>query len=301
MQYYASIETGGTKCICTVGTSVDNLHVPYIIDTTNPKETLEKIIEYFKTKIHTYTIQSMGIASFGPIDLNKNSKTYGYITSTPKLQWDHTDFVGTIQRAFPTLAIAFDTDVNSAALAEGACGAAFVPNSAQTLDNFVYITVGTGIGIGVIVHGKPVHGILHPEGGHMILPLHPKDPSEGFCPYHKNCLEGLAAGPTFDKRWHMPAKDIDDSHIAWELEAYYLASGIVNIITMLSPQKIIIGGGISKRATLFPKIRSQVLEILNNYIQVYPLLTDIDNYIVPASLENSGLLGGIIMAKNLNS
>lgn len=289
MECYASLETGGTKCVCAIGTAPDNLHDLVSIPTTTPSETIPKILQYFKPKIAKFNITSMGITSFGPIDLNNQSLTYGYITSTPKQEWINTNLVGIMTQEL-NLNIVFDTDVNGAALAEGMWG------SAKGLDSFVYITVGTGIGVGVIINNTPLHGMLHPEGGHILLQPHPDDPSEGFCPYHKNCLEGLASGPTFEKRWNVPARELADDHLGWELEAYYLASGVVNIICLLSPQRIIIGGGISTRTSIFPRIRKKVIQILNKYINTPEIINNIDKYIVPPTLEHSGLMGGILMA-----
>lgn len=291
-EYVASLETGGTKCVCAIGTAPDDITHIQVFETTTPNETLPAIIAYFKPLIAQYNIKKMGITSFGPIDIHKNSPTYGYITSTPKTGWKHTDLVGTMREALH-VEIVFDTDVNGAALAEGKWGAA------KGLSSFVYITVGTGIGVGIVSDGKSMKGMLHPEGGHMLLPLHPDDITEGFCPYHKGCFEGLAAGPSFQKRWGMPAVDIPDDHIAWDIEAYYLAVGIVNLVCVVSPQRVILGGGISKRESIFPKVRTKVQALLADYIQCPEITLHIDEYIVAPVLEHSGLLGGIIMATNI--
>lgn len=291
LEYVASLEMGGTKCVCAIGTAPDDIIQTCVIETTTPQETLPKIIAYFKPLMKQYNIKKMGISSFGPIDVHKNSSIYGYITSTPKTAWKQTNLVGTMREAFD-VEIAFDTDVNAAALAEGEWGAA------KGLNTFVYITVGTGIGVGVVSNGISVQGMLHPEGGHMILPLHPDDITEGFCPYHRSCWEGLAAGPTLQKRWGMPAVEIPDEHIAWDIEAYYLALGIVNLICVMSPQRVILGGGISKRASVFPKVRVNIQTLLADYIQCPEITNHINDYIVAPVLEHSGLLGGIIMAQS---
>lgn len=293
MEYYASLETGGTKCVCAIGSDPQHIEDYQIFPTLTPQETLPEVIKYFQTHIPTYNIKAMGITSFGPIDVNTNSIRFGYITSTPKIEWQSTDLVGTVKRELGISKVAFDTDVNGAALAEGKWGAAI------GLDTFIYITVGTGIGVGVIVNGKPLHGMLHPEGGHIILPIHPKDPSVGFCPFHKNCFEGLASGPTFDKRWGIPAYELDDTHLAWELEINYLATGIANFACSHSPQRIILGGGISKRTSIFPSLRAKVQELLSGYLRTDQILNKIDQYIVPPSLNHSGLLGGLLMASML--
>lgn len=293
MEYYATLETGGTKCVCAIGNGPEDIMDISTFPTETPESSIPKIIEYFQSRISKYNITKMGITSFGPIDPNPNSPHYGYITTTPKLPWAHFDLVGTMKKALKIEDIAFDTDVNGAALAEGAWGAA------KGLDTFVYITVGTGIGVGVVSNNETLHGMLHPESGHMLLPLHPQDPSEGFCPYHKSCLEGLAAGPTFDSRWNKPAAEIPDEHIAWEIETYYLALGLCNLVYTVSPQRIVMGGGISKRRSIFPRIQKKVQELLNGYIATNEIISNIEKYIVPPVLEHSGLLGGLVMASRL--
>jgi fructokinase len=234
----------------------------------------------------------LGIAAFGPLDPNPASPTYGRITSTPKPGWANIDFAGPVGRAL-SLPVYFDTDVNGAALAEGRWGAA------QELDTFIYLTIGTGIGGGAVAGGRLLHGLLHPEMGHVRLPHDwQQDPYAGHCPYHGDCLEGLAAGPAIGERWGQRAETLAPDHPAWALEAHYLALGLVNFIVTLSPQRIILGGGVMEQPQLFPLIRRRVLELLNGYVQSPRLLEGIDMYIVPPALGNrAGVLGALALAQ----
>ena len=264
------------------GEILDRISIP----TETPVITVPKIIAYFKDK----NIEALGIGSFGPVDLDKESKTFGYITSTPKLAWANYDIVGEIKKEL-RVPVGFDTDVNAAALGEATWG------SIKGLSSGIYITVGTGIGVGVYMNGSLLHGMLHPEAGHVLLSKHSSDTFEGVCPYHPNCMEGLASGPSIEKRWKEKAIALADRKEVWELEAYYLAQGIANYILTLSPHKIVLGGGVMHQEQLFPLIRSQVVKLLNGYVKTAQI-ADIDNYIVPASLnDNQGIMGCIQLAK----
>ena len=234
----------------------------------------------------------MGIASFGPIDPDPGSPTFGCITSTPKPGWAGTDIVGPIGRALG-VPVGFDTDVNGAALGEGRWGAG------RGLNTFVYLTVGTGLGGGAVVHGEPLHGLVHPEMGHIRVPHDwQADPFAGTCPFHGDCLEGLAAGPALEARWGQPAETLPSDHPAWTLEAHYLALGLVNYIMVLSPQRIIVGGGIKQQAHLLPLIRREVQVLLNGYLQAPQNLDRIEDYIVvPELVSEAGVLGDMAMAK----
>jgi len=293
MQLYGGIEAGGTKFVCAVGTGPDDLRAEVNFPTTTPDETIGRAIAFFEEHQQKTPLSAIGIGSFGPVDPNPNSPTYGYITTTPKLGWRHTDFAGTIERALPKTPVGFDTDVNVAALGEYRWGAA------QGLDVFIYLTIGTGIGGGYVVNGKPVHGVMHPEMGHIRLPRNPKhDPFPGSCPYHGDCLEGLATGPAIEKRWGQKGNTLPPDHPAWPLEAEYLALGLVNFITTIMPQRIVMGGGVMQQAHLFPMIRQKVQELLNGYLQIPEILERIDEYIVPPGLGNrAGVLGAIALAK----
>jgi fructokinase len=283
MTALGGIEAGGTKFICGVGTSPDDL-VTIEFPTTTPAETIARAVTFFEK----HPVPAIGIGSFGPVDLNHHSPTYGHITTTPKLAWRNVDLVGEIRTA-TSARVVLDTDVNAAAVGEHRWGAA------RDVETFIYLTVGTGIGGGGMVNGQLMHGLLHPEMGHIRIPHDlTADPYPGGCPSHGDCLEGLAAGPTLEARYGVPGSKLAPSHIAWELQAHYLALGLVTWICTLSPERIILGGGVMKQANLFPKIRQKVQKLLNGYIQVPEILDRIDGYIVPAGLGGqAGILGAI--------
>lgn len=295
MAYFGGIETGGTKVICSVGENPEHIVSDVNFPTTDPQETIQKVIDFFKPFYEHGELASIGIASFGPVDLNLDSETYGYITTTPKPGWQYVDLLGEIQRAI-NVPIAFDTDVNAAAIGEQS----WVPEN-RSLNPFLYMTVGTGIGAGVISNGVPLHGLLHTEIGHIPIPHDwEKDPFPGFCPYHGDCLEGLASGPSMNKRWGVQPEMLSDSHIGWELEADYIALALLISIYTYSPQRIVLGGGISKHRGFHQSVRERVLKMNNGYIQSSVLLENIDDYIIAPKLGNrSGVLGAIAMAKNL--
>ena len=235
---------------------------------------------------------AVGVGSFGPLDLRPGSPTYGYVAATPKPGWPYANLLGPIRKAL-NLPVALDTDVNAAALGEHRWGAGV------GLDSLVYITVGTGIGGGAVVAGRPLHGASHPEMGHGRIP-HDRavDPFEGFCPYHVDCLEGLASGPAIEARWGHPAESLPEDHPAWDLEAGYLAAGIANIVLILSPQRIVIGGGVMNQRHLFPMIRERVVKLLHGYGITEDIVSDIDDYIVPPALgDDSGIAGAFALAE----
>jgi len=288
--FYGAIEAGGTKFVCAVGSSPNDLHIEQF-GTTTPGETITNTIKFFREQNSKNKLKAIGIGSFGPIDLDKNSNTYGFITSTPKPNWANTDFVGAIKKEFD-IPIGFDTDVNAAALGEHFWGAA------KGLSDFIYLTVGTGIGGGGMLNGKLMHGLVHPEMGHIFIPLDSKDEYKGKCPFHNNrCFEGLASGPAIQERWGKPAKDLDNNHKAWDLEARYISLALVNYICTLSPQRIIIGGGVMEQKHLFPLIHEKVGKMLNNYVLPPEIMNNINNYIVPPGLgKRAGVLGSIALA-----
>lgn len=293
MQLFGGIEAGGTKFGCAVGTGPDDLRAETRFPTTTPEETIGRAIAFFKEQAGTEPLAAVGIASFGPVDPDPDSPTFGYITTTPKPGWAHTDVAGPVGRALG-LPVGFDTDVNGAALGEYRWGAA------QGLDTFIYLTIGTGLGGGGMVNGKLMHGLLHPEMGHICLPHHPDDPFAGACPYHGDCLEGVAAGPALESRWGRRGETLPVDHPAWELEAHYLALGLVNFICTLSPQRIIMGGGVMEQTQLFPMVRRKVQQLLNGYVQSPTILEQIDRYIVPPGLGNrAGVLGAIALAEQV--
>mgnify|MGYP000070727778 FL=1 len=296
MTLYGGIEAGGTKFVCAVGTGPDDLRAEARFPTTTPQETIRRALDFFREQqAHLgETLRAVGIASFGPVDPNPDSQTFGYITSTPKPGWQNVDLAGEIRRGL-NVPVGFDTDVNGAALAEGLWGAA------QGLDTFIYITVGTGIGGGGMVGGRLIHGMLHPEMGHIRIPHNwQADPFAGTCPYHGDCLEGLACGPAIEARWGARPEALPPDHPAWTLEAHYLALALANFICTLSPQRIILGGGVMRQHHLFPRIRAEVPALLNGYIQARPILDEeeMQAYIVPPALgARAGALGAIALAR----
>jgi len=290
---FGGIEAGGTKFCCAIGDADGNIIKSMTTPTCSPAITIQEAIQFFQT-IHKETpLTAIGIGSFGPIDLDINSKTYGYITTPPKSGWQNFDFVGAVKSAF-NLPIGFDTDVNGAALGEYRFGAG------QGLDTFLYVTVGTGIGVGGMMSGQLMHGLIHPEMGHIFIP-HDKerDPFAGICPFHGDCLEGLASGPAMMKRWKIKsALDLPVDHPGWDLEADYLGLAFANYIMTLSPQRIIVGGGVMKQKNLIAKIRPRVLKMLNGYIKSDKIIQDINNYIVaPRLRDNAGICGAIALAE----
>lgn len=280
-----TIEAGGTKFVCGIGNEQGHMEEWCSFPTEHPDITLAKVSDYFRDK----GVVAIGIGSFGPIDLKPDSSTYGYITTTPKSDWENCNVVGILKREFP-VPFGWDTDVNAAALGEVTWGAA------QGLDNCVYYTIGTGVGVGIIAGGKRIHGLLHPEGGHIRTRRHPQDHFAGLCKYHGDCLEGLAAGPAIEARWQTPGSELPTDHLAWEMESFYIAESITTSILLHSPQKIILGGGVMQQMHLFPMIREQVVHNLQGYVNMPELLQHIDQYIVPPGLgQHAGLYGALAL------
>jgi fructokinase len=286
---YGGIEAGGTKWVCAVGTGPDDLRATETIPTTAPRETIDRAVAFFERE---GPLDAIGIGSFGPVDLSPSSPTWGYITTTTKPGWAHTDVGPEIGRRL-SVPVAFDTDVDAAALGEHRWGAA------RGLDTFCYVTVGTGIGGGAVAGGKLVHGFQHPEFGHLRIPHDPeRDPFPGVCPYHGDCWEGLASGPAIEARWGRPAAELDAGHPAWELEAHYLALGLVAAICVLSPERIVLGGGVANAPGLLPLVRREIGSLLNGYIANEAVAAD--DYVTPPALgPRSGVLGAIALAEGL--
>jgi fructokinase len=281
MALFGGIEAGGTKFVCGVGTGPEDL-VRIEFPTTNPTETLDAAIDFFR---HQPPVRSIGIACFGPIDLAPESPTYGYITSTPKTAWRNFDIAGEVKRAFQ-LPVGFDTDVNGAVLAEVRWGAA------RGLTDALYLTVGTGIGGGAVVGGQLLHGLTHPEMGHVRIPHDRQvDPFEGCCPFHGDCLEGLASGKAIETRWGSFGQSLPPTHAAWDLEARYLALGLMNWVCTLSPRRIIMGGGVMRTAGLLTRIRQHLASLLNGYVVAGDVVT-------PLLGDNAGVLGALALAQD---
>jgi len=292
MEYYGGIEAGGPKFVCMVGRGPQEIRAEVRFPTTtSPAETIARAVVFFKQQAQTVNLVAMGVGSFGPVDLDPASPTFGYITNTAKPGWPNTNIVGLLQAELG-LPVVIDTDVNVAAFGEYRWGAA------QALDPSLYLTIGTGIGGGAVCGGKPLHGLMHPEMGHMLVPHERNlDPFAGVCPFHGDCLEGLASGPAMNERWGQPSETLPDDHPAWDLEAFYLASALVNLTLICSPRRIVLGGGVMQRETLFPRVWGKTQQFLKGYIQSPQIIEAIDRYIVPPALGNqAGVLGAIALA-----
>ena len=291
---YGGIEAGGTKFVCCVASGPTHIVEEVRFATTAPEETLRRAVQFFERYVASGQIKTIGVGCFGPLDLNPNSRTYGFITATPKPNWSNTDIRGVLQRELK-VNVAFDSDVNAAALGESVWGAG------RGHEPLLYLTIGTGIGGGYLIDGKPLLGLVNPEMGHLRIPHNRElDPFPGSCPFHGDCFEGLASGPAIEKRLKATGATVPESDPFWVIEADYIASALMNYILILSPKKIIIGGGVMQREFLFPKVRSRVREDLNGYVSSKMILDKIDQYIVPPGLGNqSGSMGAIALAKQL--
>lgn len=284
------IEAGGTKFICGVGTGPEDLQTASF-PTRTPAETIPQVVKFFRETGGT-SIRSIGIASFGPVDLDSSSPTFGHVTSTPKPGWSNFDFAGAIRSALG-VPVSFDTDVNAAILGEVRWGAA------RGLSDAMYITVGTGIGGGIVSGGRIIHGLVHPEMGHLRIPHDlARDPFAGMCMYHGDCLEGLACGPAIEARWRCSARELPDSHPAWALEAHYLGLAVLNCTLATSPKRILLGGGVMSKAHLFPMIRDEFRRLVNGYLRHRSVLDELDDYIQPPQLGAlAGVLGSLVLAE----
>ena len=280
---FGAIEAGGTKFVCAVSNEKLEILERISVPTTTPDETMNAVFEFFDK----YKLKAIGVGSFGPIDVNKKSKTYGYITTTPKLAWANYNFAGVLKDRY-NIPIGWTTDVNAAALGELKKGAA------AGLQSCVYLTVGTGIGGGAVINGQLLEGYGHPEMGHILVRMHSNDKYEGACPYHKNCLEGIASGPAIEDRWGKKAYELEDNEEVWKIEAFYLAQAVMTYTLILSPERIVLGGGVMKQLQLFPFIRKELEQLMKNYVS----MPNLDDYIVsPALGDNSGITGCFLLAQ----
>lgn len=281
--HVGAIEAGGTKFVCAVADNELNIIEKISIKTSTPEKTFSELFNFFDN----YSLKSIGVGSFGPIDINKKSNTYGFITNTPKKEWRNFDFVGTLKERY-AIPIAWTTDVNAAGYVEYKLGAAKENNSS------IYITVGTGIGGGIIINDKIHEGYSHPEMGHVIVKKHPNDDFKGICPNHKDCLEGLASGTAIEKRMSLKAYELSEEDDFWEIEAYYLAQAIYNYTLVVSPEKIILGGGVMKQNHLFSKIKIHLESLVANYIK----LPKFEEYITAPKLkDDAGIMGCLLLAE----
>ena len=271
------------------------------IPTTTPDETLKKVI----AKLLEWKVDTIGIGSFGPVDLNRASSTYGYITSTPKLAWQNTPIYSTIKKGVEeglrkAIPVGFTTDVNAAALAELHYG-----GHGNDVSSLAYVTIGTGIGVGLVTNHQVVEGLMHPEAGHVKVLRHELDSFPGICPFHKSCLEGLATANACAGKLGIPISElssVEDTHVVWDFEAYYLGQ-LCEILTLtMSPHVIILGGGVARRQSLFPAVRKYLLELLAGYISVDKIVNHVDEYIKPSkfnapdSKTTSGAVGALHLA-----
>ena len=288
MMYLGALEAGGTKMVLSRLDENGGMLERTTLPTETPEITLPAMIEWFLA----HPVTALGIGSFGPVDLRRDSPTYGYITQTPKLAWRNAPLLPVLRDAL-AIPVGLDTDVNAAAMAEAELGAA------RGLDSCLYVTIGTGVGGGLVIGGKPVHGLTHPELGHQLLRPDPRDPMpEGVCPYHKGCLEGLAAGPSLQKRWGVPAYELPEDHVGWEIEAGYLAQMCHNAIMSFSPEKIILGGGVMQQSFLIPMVRERTVALLGGYLSHPTVERGLDDLIVAPGLGiHSGVMGAWLLAK----
>lgn len=294
MAIYGGIEGGGTKFVCAVGRGPADVRATTTFDTTTPDVTIARAIAFFREhEQRGGPLSGLGVAMFGPVDLRLASPTYGRVLGTPKPGWSGTDIVGPLQAAFPAIPVSLDTDVDAAALAEWRWGAA------TGCDPALYLTVGTGIGGGVVVGGRPLHGLLHPEMGHVPVRRHPGEPAAflGVCPFHGDCLEGMASGPAIERRWGASPETLPADHPAWDLEAHYLAQALSGYIYTLAPQRIVLSGGVMQRAGLLAGVRKQVRIMLGGYVRSQMVGDKIEEYIVAPGLgDRAGVLGAVALA-----
>ena len=288
MKTYGALEAGGTKMVLSIMDEAGNVLDQTRIPTKTPEETMPEMIAFFAS----HSISALGIGGFGPLNLDRRSPRYGSIMETPKTAWRHFPLLQAFRDELQ-VPVGLDTDVNAAALAEACLGAA------KGKENCLYVTVGTGIGGGVIIHGKPVHGLMHPEIGHISVVPEPDDPMpRGICPYHPHCLEGLASGPAIEKRWGKPGAELPPDHPAWELESAYLAQLCASAVLSFSPEVIILGGGVMQQKFLLPMIREKTQKLLNGYIAHPALVSEMENYIVEPGLgTRSGITGAFLLAQ----
>jgi fructokinase len=289
---FGAVEAGGTKFVCAIGDANGTIRAEARVPTTDAVSTLAAVRDFFDAQRRALgTFSAIGIGCFGPVILDKGSAKYGFIGKTPKAGWCDIDVLGMLAQEF-SCPVGFDTDVNAAALAEHRWGAA------RGAKNVVYLTVGTGIGGGVLIDGAPLHGLLHPEIGHIHPRRHPLDVNfAGVCPFHGDCLEGLASGPAILARCGAELPHLDADHPQWQMQADYLGQLCAQLVLTLSPQRIIMGGGVMAQERLFPGIRDRMLHWLGGYVDRSELLADSHRYVVPPALgARAGVLGAICLA-----
>jgi fructokinase len=288
---YGGVETGGTWCVCAIAGGPDEIVAEEQFPTTKPPETLERIVEFFEAGPK---VEAIGIGSFGPVDLDAESPTWGYVTTTPKPGWQWTSVAPVIAERLG-VPVAFDNDVDAAALGEYRWGAG------QGVGSLCYLTIGTGIGAGLLIDGQPWHGLVHPEVGHVRVSRehdHDRTSFSGSCPVHGDCWEGLASGPALEARWGMAPDELPDDHEAWAIEADYIALGILSIVLVFSPERVIVGGGVMEHAGLLESVRRRLRELMGGYLPTPLLGEEIDSYLVAPRLDDrAGVLGAVALAQ----
>ncbi len=289
-ELFGAVEAGGTKVVCALASGPEDILARTRIPTTTPDEVFGEVRRFFTDAVDEHgAFGKVGVATFGPVDLrDSGSSRYGSVMKTPKPGWEGANWC----EVFSDISVVVETDVNAAAMAEIRWGAA------QGLEDVVYFTIGTGIGAGVIVNGEPLHGLLHPEAGHIRIPRDADEIAsfDGICPFHGDCLEGIASGPAMEARWGAPAEKLPTDHRAWQVEADALSYACGNSICTVSPQRIIIGGGVSQQECFFPLLRKKVINRLNGYMDAEEITSNMDRYIVPPTFgQDAGLLGALAL------
>jgi fructokinase len=291
-QFFGAVEIGGTKVVCAIGDESGRIHAQELFPTRTPAATLADTLSFLRERSASLgSLAAIGVGSFGPIELDRSSARYGYIGRTPKPGWSGTDIVGTMLGEF-SCPVGFDTDVNAAALAEHRWGAA------KDVRSLVYVTVGTGIGGGVLIDGKPIHGLMHPEIGHIHVRRHPRDLDfSGVCPFHGDCLEGLASGPAIVARSGAQLGDLAANHGQWEIEADYLGQLCSQLLMTLSPQRILLGGGVMTHPQLLAPIRARLQHWACGYVDRKEVLSGVERYVIaPALGAQAGVRGALVLA-----
>jgi fructokinase len=290
--FFGAVEAGGTKFVVAIGNHSGQILAAERFPTADPASTLAATRDFLRQRAAEFgALAAIGVASFGPVELDKSSAHYGFIGQTPKAGWSNTDIAGALAREF-RCPVGFDTDVNAAALAEHRWGAA------RDVKNLVYLTIGTGIGGGVVVDGAPIHGLMHPEIGHIYPRRHPLDTGfDGVCPFHRDCMEGVASGPAILARTGASLRELGESHPQWEIEADYLGQLCAQLVVTVSPQRIVMGGGVMSQSRLLPLIRPRLRHWLGGYINRDEIQDGVDRYVVAPELgDRAGVLGALVLA-----
>lgn len=279
----AAMELGGTKTVVAVGGSDGTLVEEFRFPTTTPEETLWRAVEWFSER---GTPEAIGIAAFGPVRIDPKAADWATVLATPKAGWNGFSIAAPLLGAFPAVKITLETDVNAACLAEARIGAA------EGLENVAYITIGTGIGAGILCDGRLLHGALHPEFGHIRVPRRMGDDFAGICPFHGDCLEGMACGPAIERRWGKPAHELPADHPAWETEAWYLAHSIIGLLAISPPERVVIGGGVSQAVGVHEKTDALVRELAGGY---FPAVNEAPFVVAPKLGQQAGIRGALML------